>query len=72
MKKMKGWIFTFVLIGLFIVLISNMEFWRVFLEKIFPELKNVIYPRASLLKLVGEHLFLVSISSVLSIIIGVG
>ncbi|TYB86482.1 MAG: ABC transporter permease [Kosmotoga sp.] len=72
MKKMKGWIFTFVLIGFFIVLISNMELWRFFLEKLFPELQNVIYPRASLIKLVAEHLFLVSLSSVLSIIIGVG
>jgi osmoprotectant transport system permease protein len=71
MKKAQGWIFTFILIGLFIALISNMDLWRIMLEKIFPELKNVIYPRASLLKLVGEHMLLVSISSGLSIIIGV-
>lgn len=59
MKIRKGWIFTFILIGLFIALISNMDLWRIMLESIFPELKNVIYPRASLLKLVGEHMLLV-------------
>ncbi|MFO7882654.1 MAG: ABC transporter permease [Kosmotogaceae bacterium] len=72
MKKIKGWIITFILIGLFIALISSMDLWRIFLETIFPDLKNVIYPRASLLKMVAEHMFLVSLSSGLSIIIGVG
>lgn len=38
---------------------------------LFPDLRRVLHPRGSLLQLVGEHLWLVFVSSVLATVIGV-
>ncbi|MFH1647148.1 MAG: ABC transporter permease, partial [Chloroflexota bacterium] len=65
------WVTLTVLSAAFIALIANMGIWEVSLRYLFPQESQVLHPRASLLILVAEHLELVSISSTLTILIGV-
>ncbi len=67
----RRWLILAILIGAFVVLIANMEWWEVTLSFLFPEEVRVLHPRADLLVLVWEHLQLVIISSSLTILIGV-
>ncbi len=60
-----------ILAGAFIVLIANMRLWEVTLSFFFPQETQVLHPRTSLLVLVGEHIKLVSISSSLTLLVGV-
>jgi len=55
----------------FIVLVANTSWWEAGLRVFFPGETQVVHPRASLLVLVGEHLGLVTISSSLTILVGV-
>lgn len=55
----------------FAVLISNTAWWQAALQFIFSGETDVIYPRASLLVLVGEHMRLVAISSGFTILLGI-
>jgi osmoprotectant transport system permease protein len=55
----------------FFVLIANMGWWEAALGFLFPNESPVLYPSASLLTLVWEHIQLVAISSALTILIGV-
>ncbi|KKK87028.1 hypothetical protein LCGC14_2757330, partial [marine sediment metagenome] len=48
------------LLILFFFLVFNMSIWETALKTLFPQEKEVIYPRATLAVLVGEHLILVS------------
>lgn len=57
--------------GIFLLLISNMNWWENVLSFLFPGESQVIYPRTNLLTLVGEHLWLVFISSSITILIGI-
>lgn len=67
----RRWLILAILIGAFVVLIANMEWWEVTLSFLFPQEVRVLHPRADLLVLVWEHLQLVVISSSLTIVIGV-
>lgn len=55
----------------FFVLIANMGWWDAALGALFPNESPVLYPSASLLTLVWEHIQLVAMSSALTIAIGV-
>lgn len=70
-KVIRRWLILAILVGAFVVLIANMEWWEVALSFLFPEEVRVLHPRADLLVLVWEHLQLVVISSSLTIVIGV-
>ena len=70
-KQIRGWIWTVIAAGLFAALAADMKIWQVFLRFLFPGADQVIYPRADLLTLLGEHLGLVVVSSLLAILIGV-
>jgi osmoprotectant transport system permease protein len=70
-RQTRRWIILAILSAAFVVLISNMELWQTTLSALFPQESRVLHPRASLLVLVMEHLALVSISSSLTILIGV-
>jgi osmoprotectant transport system permease protein len=65
------WILLIVLIGAFVTLLSNQSLWQTFLHFLFPQQAQVLYPSVSLLVLVGQHMKLVLISSVLTIFIGI-
>jgi len=65
------WIPLAVALGAFIVIIANTGWWEAGLRFIFPGEATVIHPRASLLVLVWEHVQLVSISSGITVIIGI-
>jgi osmoprotectant transport system permease protein len=69
--RIKTWIPSIILAGIFIFLIVNMNFWQKTLGFLFPQYSVVIYPNASLLELTLQHLELVAISSLLTILIGV-
>lgn len=70
-KVIRRWLILAILVGAFVVLIANMEWWEVTLSFLFPQEVRVLHPRADLLVLVWEHLQLVIISSSLTIVIGV-
>lgn len=74
MKKNKnfiGWLVVVAALILFIFLISNMSFWESSLKYLFPDERQHIHPRGSLLELVWEHVSLVIVSSAISIIVGI-
>ena len=62
---------TILLAVAFIYLILDMNPWKFFLQAIFAGETEWIYPRATLIDLVGEHLLLVFISSALAVIMGI-
>jgi osmoprotectant transport system permease protein len=70
-NTLKRWLLLAVLTAAFVVLITNMSWWKSALKIVFSNLSSVIYPRANLLVLVGEHMQLVVVSSVLTIIVGI-
>ncbi len=55
----------------FLYSIFNMTIWERVLSFLFPKLKTVIYPRVALSQLVGEHLILVTVSSLGAAVIGI-
>jgi osmoprotectant transport system permease protein len=65
-----GWLPLAVLAGLFSVMVLDREALRVVLSALFPGVRDVIYPRASLVSLLGEHLFLVLVSSAAAVAVG--
>lgn len=69
-EQVRRWLLLVIVIGAFVALIANMEWWEVTLRFLFPQETRVLHPRASLLILVGEHIQLVAISSSLTILIG--
>jgi len=54
----------------FVVLVSRSGWWQAALHYLFPAQKSVLYPGASLLALVGQHMGLVAISSAFTMLIG--
>ena len=54
----------------FILLTANPDWWTGILRYLFPDEAQLIYTRASLLQLIGEHLRLVAISSSLTMLVG--
>lgn len=70
-KKIRNWIILAGFMALFILIISNTHLWQVALSYFFSQESEVIYPTASLLLLVIEHLEMVAISSVFTVLIGI-
>ncbi len=70
-RQLKRWVVWLALGVLFIVLIYHGGWWQSALHSIFPQLKSVVYPVASLPALVGEHMNLVVVSSGLTILVGI-
>ncbi len=66
-----NWALIILLISLFIYLISNMNLWEQILKTIYPKESTHIYPRANLLILIKEHLFLTIASSFLAVLAGI-
>jgi osmoprotectant transport system permease protein len=66
----RRWLLLAIMVAAFTLLIANTEWWQVGLKLLFPGEAQVLHPR-SLLVLVSEHIRLVAISSVLTVIIGV-
>jgi osmoprotectant transport system permease protein len=54
-----------------VVLLNNMSWWEAALRYFFPNQKEVLYPTAPLLALVGQHMKLVAISSALTILVAI-
>ena len=69
--QIRRWILLGIMVGLFVILITNIKWWEVSLGFLFPREPSVLHPRASLLVLTWEHIKLVAISSSLTILIGV-
>lgn len=69
--QIRGWITTAVAAASFAALAADMKVWKVVLRFLFPGSDQVIYPSADLITLLGEHLGLVLVSSILAIAVGV-
>jgi osmoprotectant transport system permease protein len=57
--------------GVFLLLVFNTSIWESVLTVVFPGEEEVVYPRAGLARLTGEHLLLVAASSIAALLIGV-
>ena len=68
-EQLLGWILLILFSIFFTVLITDASFFREIVKNIFPGQKELLYPRASLSQLMGEHLLLVFLSSILALII---
>jgi len=71
-RPVRAWIGFVILAGVFVLLSSSTGIWHSGLRLLFPETRTLLYPRADPAWLVGEHLLLVGISSLLAVVIGVG
>jgi osmoprotectant transport system permease protein len=56
--------------GLFAFLIADRRVWRLALGALFPSERELLYPRASLPALFGEHIILVVVSSAAAALVG--
>lgn len=65
----RRWLLFIIFSGAFVALIANTGVWEATLRFFFPQQPEVIYSD-SLLSLVGQHLQLVTISSALTILVG--
>ena len=70
-RQIRRWVLLAIFSAAFVVLISQMSWWEAMLHFFFPQQAKVLYPTASLLVLVGEHMKLVAISSGFTILIGI-
>jgi len=66
------WIALGILAAVAIVLSSSADIWRWGLRLVFPGTDALVYPRADPAWLVGEHLVLVGVSSLMAVVVGVG
>ncbi len=71
-RILRSWLPFALLAGLFVFLTVDAAAWRAGLRAAFPDQRDTMYPRADPAWLVGEHLILVGVSSVLAIACGVG
>ncbi len=69
---LKQSIWPLCLIGLFTCLVLWTGLWGSLFQPLFPELGSWSYERAPLYRLVGEHAYMVGLSSGLACLIGVG
>lgn len=70
-RQIFRWLLLGALVAGFVILLSNQGWWEAMLHYFFHKQSQVLYPSASVLSLVGQHLKLVLISSGLTIIIGI-
>ncbi len=66
----KNWILLGLATGVFLLFLVNQTWWEVGLRYLFPDQSQVVYPRASLIQLLGEHLLMVSMSTGLILVAG--
>jgi osmoprotectant transport system permease protein len=71
-RRFGPWIALAILAGVSVVLASSTGIWHWLLGLLFPGTATLLYPRADPAWLVGEHLLLVGVSSVLAVTVGVG
>jgi osmoprotectant transport system permease protein len=67
-----AWVALALLAAVFVFLTASPGFWQWGLRIAFPDLRDLLYPRADPAWLVGEHLLLVGFSSILATAVGVG
>lgn len=70
-QRFSPWILPLLLISAYIALLAAEPLWESALGLLFPEQTSVIYERAPMMRLAGEHLALVGFSSLLSTLLGV-
>ena len=70
-KNLLFWVPPAVIAGIFALLVFNMNIWEAALGALFPGQEQVVYPRADLAELCGQHLFLVGVSGIAAVSIGV-
>jgi osmoprotectant transport system permease protein len=71
-RFLRTWLAFGLLAAAFVWLTFDVGAWRWGLGKVFSGQQDVVYPRADPAWLVGEHLLLVGVSSILAIACGVG
>ncbi len=69
--SLRRWLLLALFTAAFVVVIANMAWWQSTLRYAFANLNAVIYPRAGLLTLVGEHVQLVAVSSGFTVLVGI-
>jgi osmoprotectant transport system permease protein len=69
--RYRNWTILAVMTAAFVVLIVNTAWWQSALHYFFPDVSQVLHPRAPLPVLVLEHLEMVAISSGLTVLIGI-
>jgi osmoprotectant transport system permease protein len=67
-----AWLPFAILLAVFLLLTFSPAVWRWGLGLVFHDLPQLLYPRADPVWLVGEHLALVGISSILAVAFGIG
>jgi osmoprotectant transport system permease protein len=67
-----AWIPFSILLAVFLFLTASTDAWKVGLGALFQGRQDLLYPRADPAWLVGEHLLMVGISSLVAILVGVG
>jgi osmoprotectant transport system permease protein len=65
-----GIVYLVLLGGLFAFLVADRQVWRLALGALFPSERELLYPRAGLPELFGEHLILVLVSSAAAAVVG--
>ncbi len=70
-NRFLNWILLFLFSALFIVLVANPGWWDTALRFLFPAEKTVLYERLSLIQMLTDHLKIVSISSSITILLGI-
>lgn len=71
-RNRQSWVPLIIVTVIFLVIVLDMDVMRIILQGLFPNEKEVIYPRANLLILLKEHMLLVFVSSLVATVIGVG
>jgi osmoprotectant transport system permease protein len=71
-QRTRSWLSFGILAAAFVFLTSSPGTWQRGLRFLFPDVRNLLYPRADPAWLVGEHLLLVGVSSLLALLVGVG
>ncbi len=70
-EQTRRWVLLGLLVAGFIWLIASDQWWESALRTLFPDLSQVLHPRASVLTFVGEHVLMVVYSSTLTVTVGV-
>jgi len=71
MIRLRPFILPVLALGAYLALAAMPRLWVSFLGYLFPGESRLLYPDATPLELVGQHLEIVAISSVLSVFIGI-
>jgi osmoprotectant transport system permease protein len=71
-RFIRAWVSFSLLLALFVFLSLSRGVWQQGLRFMFHDMRQVLYPRADPAWLVGEHLILVGVSSLLAVAFGIG